>query len=1504
MLGCQININLNGEVKSFNSQEELDDFIKNNFNRINSVLSGSRNVRFSKSADRKSEVAQLLLDFKLEKGLKKKYDTWLGDTYEVITPEFKKKIPKSKGVTTLLNELTDSRGEKIFQEFDVDNYRKNTISQLIESKKLSNPKRDQTEIETEAIKEVEATIASWPNIATLGTASHGVADLFFETYEKDFSKFYALYVKRSKGELTQNAVMQLHKVFSKYHDSLLAKDPEMQFFTEVPMYDEESGIVGVVDFIAVDSKGMVHVADFKTSSKYVFEQDRDKIGKYRYQLAFYKRMLESKGITVASTTIVPIKMNPQDDTYAKLDSVEAGELLDMTPVITDPLSDENITAKNYIKVDDTLNTLRFDNNSVINEEQKAFFNLSTDDSLEHQYEQFLKRNVYREGNKKFFRDEAKGKKVYLKDINPDPRTQKEIDERDLALIHNKGLIMNYILTNNNSKYEYTNAVKNSIRNGIMRDEQSVREGELVGEYIDPFSKRLATTAKEKARYANSLNAFSHYYNGQWEVLDVPELEAEGIIAFKNNVGNFVEFVAITSDNLNTVTPLSKGTSLVGEFRSNRRVENEHYKLENTTANQLGIKILSFLNGNVDLFAANGLTVNTLRVFNYNDSTQEMLDKERLIDNYKILAHETGREFNLNKLSTTSAAKELLSAVDMAFKRQSFRDTGYTEPERRVISSLNELLGKSIGSDKELVAELRKIKKFFESRLDMRYDRVDHNSELGYVYSYVNDLITELTSGRKLNYQRHDMKAGLAMTDSVMFTSFQEVRNETARIALQPLRAAMFNLRDEYTKHREIWHKKFKEFYDKKGVSTLLGNHQGAFKNLFERDENGELDKAFRFKNPDKGGSDYLDDTEREFLRDLLETMNSYLYDNDLDIEKAKAKGTYYNVPLKRASSSSKFQEKPSSLLSKPKTFIDNFVNAATQENFIFEEQHQEVISMADEMSEMWNNYTATLSPDIRQTMLDGNDLVEFEKNIEDVFEDLVFSAMRKEKYDEALPLVTAAMVSSSLKQRKLGNFELKNAEDYIKKYVKSVIFKEKLVEPEETKNMRRLSALRHGVSMLQLGGPSLNIIRETLQGQWGAFSKLSSKKYGEGSPSFKDYTKAISIIIGESGDFLKNVTMTEELNHKYGMANLDINSLAEKMRISKTGVTQFNSRWLLWMMGAPDYLNRMSFFVSKLIKDGAYEAHTFEDGKLRYDWTKDERFKEYAAGNKDHPEYEKQRGLYLAYLKEFNNDNLVNDTHETLVEGDALPKAYPAVEIDSIKQFSNYMYGPYDEEDKILSVNTLYGSLLLQFRTWMLGKKQQYYTKHGTQSIGAFEHLKDPATGKGYYVKDGEINTEGIGTPLMEWRGRYMEGILQSIQRLGQDIFRLDGAGLKEDWSNPDVRANMQMLGTELGILMSIMLAFGAIDWGEMEKDNRLFYSVADMVRQSPQDLNPITGLRSVTSGDQIPVFGYLWKNFDAFAQVLFGDKSWQTAITNLGGSVRFVKQTTNLLDVPTSDGE
>jgi hypothetical protein len=138
--------------------------------------------------------------------------------------------------------------------------------------------------------------------------------------------------------------------------------------------------------------------------------------------------------------------------------------------------------------------------------------------------------------------------------------------------------------------------------------------------------------------------------------------------------------------------------------------------------------------------------------------------------------------------------------------------------------------------------------------------------------------------------------------------------------------------------------------------------------------------------------------------------------------------------------------------------------------------------------------------------------------------------------------------------------------------------------------------------------------------------------------------------------------------------------------------------------------------------DGCFEAHYVENGRLKYDWTKDKRFSKYAESltNKaleNDPEVKKQKALYIATAKQFEAEHAKNDDGTDFIldlnNPQALPKAYTIQQSESMKALSDLVYGYDSHEKKSLMQSMTLGSMFFQMATYWSSKKNQYLAPGG-----------------------------------------------------------------------------------------------------------------------------------------------------------------------------------------------
>lgn len=313
---------------------------------------------------------------------------------------------------------------------------------------------------------------------------------------------------------------------------------------------------------------------------------------------------------------------------------------------------------------------------------------------------------------------------------------------------------------------------------------------------------------------------------------------------------------------------------------------------------------------------------------------------------------------------------------------------------------------------------------------------------------------------------------------------------------------------------------------------------------------------------------------------------------------------------------------------------------------------------------------------------------------------------------------------------------------------------------------------------------------------------------------------------GVSGELRNEFNLTDELNRFYRIANMDLNTVVDKTKIDRRGMMFFSDK-LFWMNTAPDYVNRLSLFLAKMIHDGTYNAHSLNtSGQMVYDPTKDKRFEYYLSkreshkkdgkyiwsvkGNSDYDEkYNDQRASYLAIMEELNRERLVTDEKQ-FVESDMIDQAYTNRDRDSIKEFTDTAYGYYDHERSPLIRNTAFGIIFMQFLAFWPAKIKYYLGKPGYNTKRGYFAQKVDTDGNKVFLKY-ETNEEGeeicyetpkdTGIPSKAWIGTHAEGLMYSLVACIRDIKH----GFKNTTKDQQARAKVAVHDILLGMLLMMI---------------------------------------------------------------------------------------------------
>jgi hypothetical protein len=248
---------------------------------------------------------------------------------------------------------------------------------------------------------------------------------------------------------------------------------------------------------------------------------------------------------------------------------------------------------------------------------------------------------------------------------------------------------------------------------------------------------------------------------------------------------------------------------------------------------------------------------------------------------------------------------------------------------------------------------------------------------------------------------------------------------------------------------------------------------------------------------------------------------------------------------------------------------------------------------------------------------------------------------------------------------------------------------------------------------------------------------------------------------------------------------MDMNTYTERIRTGQHGIFNFEN-FAYKFTSRPDYYNRMTIIVAKMLEDGSWDAIEVKDGKLEYNWKKDKRYY-HLANNLRGEDYDREKALLYANAKQFQLEHAMSKDGVTPFEinGDELPDlpgAYTTLEMESMKSLCDLIYGYYSHEKKSLIHYTMLGSMFMQMRTYWSGKKNQYLAPGGVRVRGNWEYVKNVEGEQMYYqVEDGnirydkEFTTTNTGAPVVQWKGQWQEGIIVTMADIMRDVYNKDG---------------------------------------------------------------------------------------------------------------------------------
>lgn len=1286
-------------------------------------------------------------------------------------------------------------------------------------------------------------------------------------------------------------------------------------------------LFGHIDMVVIDGDGDLHLFNYKVTTTSI-QPKSVKLEKYKYQIALLKQILASHGLKVRNATlnIVPIKVGYNED-YSEINSVIANKN-PMELTVNNGryvFTKYDTVAKHFIK-----STVRA--NQVTSQD--------LDEASKQLQLIFPERDIASNGIRMTTQEWIKKNRAAILDSNdPEYAYEVEFGEGDTVKIksHTKPEYNQEILEEIQKRQELLDTNSDVPINRLVK---AIRGGFKSG----GFSFLQDRAYSKTGAYLNTI--FNKYFPqskdtpSDWEFVDNDVLNGAGIMLFRNKTTDQLDVVAFSPYDLGIFVQFKGGGSVLGSYLANTG-SGSLINYRSTYGNIEAVKAMVLLNQVLPKLEGD-FTLGKLHVLSLQGTGQgvpfsmEALNKEcfsAVLRGINKLP-ETSVKNNFTNYKFVDRFGTLLQEYDAVIK-----DTKAAESEKQ------ELIETGFGALATADTIWARLNALRQIELAMRegFPGLTSGSvktairntdrKVALLYQRVIDAITYYSVGEISSVEKK-----ISSMDKNAFVS-SRVSNRNFRLIIDLYTKTINTIAEQaeskWIPIRDILYK----FYDDIGYSRLqnsvIGNQAQQFNDLYRKDANGN--RLLRLLNPYNSNDMAQIQTHRgikqQFLKKILfefakirYPMNGIKFDFTSESDPAlqsfieQHRDTYFNIPLEKASISTRRQnyslrqklsyakDKAMELLRNPKQGIEEFVNKVASP------EEQSLRDAGIEAMQLYNKFSIGEGSG-RNNYIAEHGAEYFETNLETLIADFIERDIETKEYNKALVVIKGVLFQLDLLGENPNQAAIvEQTREMIENFVKLNIFNTSIMDETSQKIFGAIAPLRSLVSNTLIAGNVISALRDTFEGVWQ--NTLRSINHYQTDIDKASLAKAYATVVKNSFSDGRSINIVNQLCQIYRLSNIDVSRISEGLK-SERGVMNFKN-WMYATLRRPDFLNRMTLFVAKCYKDGVYDAFDIKDGKLVYDWKKDERFKIYASGNKADPKYAEQMGAYYNAVRAYNLDH----PEATIRFNEDLPMPYSFQEVEAMKNVANSIYGSYDRSTRAAYEHMALGTFFGMFSTWMNGIYTNYMMKPGQYQNGEFklEQATDEASNlkffddlgqtiiqitdddgniKYFYESTGQEATENLTKiqPVMDKVPIVIQGIWYTLT---DSLKALTKGNFQEDiWLDPVQRKNLDKFFTDLlaGLLFSIIYglalnpAYKDFKKGMKDRDVITNAVVELLYKSSSRSYDGFRGVYNVIEylGENTnpPVYSQNIKLLKEIGSVLIGNRSFSDA---LNGNVAVFK--------------
>lgn len=1168
------------EIKSkgmtFNSELELNDYIKNNIDDFNH----DENIIYSLADKKEINISKV-------KEINQKFNQ--------MTNEDKESALSINDYLVTEHQLGGGQTERMVPEYIVENRIENTVAQIL--------KKNPSYTEAFARADIANTIKHEEKMLELGKWMHRLLTKGWKsTASPEFNaeldsieqyKDVLGNIDDTSKRKISDSISEIIRLISLKHGKTTSF-PNLNFIADDFLGRKVSG---KIDLLLIDEDGKAHIYDFKLSTKAFADWDSAKMLNTNYQLGAMRQMLAANGINIQDCTLNVIPLAIPFGNVNRMQTDIKLELLNPKTQVNNKLNffqgDVSLKLKKYIP--STLSNADIENvhldNTIIDQLGTLFprFNFESQQIKVNADELFTKASEVRTSNGEFrFYNKLKGSAEFAK-------TEEEL----------KGKIDEYV--------KDLDAQKHTVIDGLY-------------EQLDGFIK---TGTKPENLFGRNTNAvlneaisynFDKYMDGTWNLIKIDALKSAGVIGFQSENG-MLEFVVISTNRKNIAYKLPKGDTLLGKFLTNEKSRLALPSvLEATTSNIELMKVLTVLNSIPEIF--NGYTLGDVKFLNYLEGKADSKDLNLLISNFNALAEKGGIESNFKnnkikpvetldyiynnlnsvlKISTNKSLVDILNSVEredlIDLKLETLIDL-----RQKILDMPNQAYLKNKTPTEMINFNTPEEYSLYLITLGIAYySGITNNgdyiaSQLGISGANISDALkspftyTENTRDSKGN-KIEGFLGGLT------FATASTLPSKDLHSIINLVSIGNQRIRSEYEKALTDIIPHTKQYYKDRGYSEayqhVIGDTYKLHENFYRRMADNTLDPSMMFKNP-YNESESLLPAERDYLKRMLweinkrrlglsfeEKQTDYKVANTLE-KVMKAGDRYFEVPLLRGTDLARMK---STTLSNVLQGIKDKVNEVrdfVDPRDLTEEQRIDIVKQKNNYQNMYNQFR--MSESSRSKMISKHGVGFFETNLDRLTLEFTYADIKESIMNNVLTKMNSAIYLLKFYAKQSGD-DISSTLQYFQDYIQSNIYNEPIISAELTDAVKWVEAAKGFTSKLLMPFRPAMLAKELSMGTIANVSRAFTQIYGENSFNIKHLAGAYKVMLGRDNKFSRDFSKVDAVNNVYGVVNMDMNVLVNKTRTDRVGCLNAFSEWMYFTASHGDYVNRMTLFIAQMMHD-------------------------------------------------------------------------------------------------------------------------------------------------------------------------------------------------------------------------------------------------------------------------------------------------------------------------------